>query len=67
MAEEVRERFREQQNPIDAAVDAIVSAEEQFVRRSDAQKRKGVIREANEHLVRLEALGAQQTNDGGAA
>ena len=67
VAEEVREKFNERPNPIDAAVDAIVSAEEQFIRRSDAQKRKSVIRAANEHLVRLEVIGRGPIESDGAS
>lgn len=65
VSEEVRGRFRELPDPIEAAVDAIVNAEEEFIRRSDAQKRKGVIREAAEHLERLEELEIRNQTIGG--
>ena len=54
--EEIRSAFEEYPNPIDQAVDAIVSQHEDYRRRSDAQKRGKIIAASTELLEQLEQL-----------
>lgn len=54
--EEITRAFDAYPNPIDQAVDAIVSDHESYLRRSDAQRRRHVIGKTEELLEGLEGL-----------
>lgn len=42
---EISAAFKDHQDPLESAADAIVSSQEDYLKRSDAQKRKGVLRD----------------------